>query len=116
MKHTTECHTCAIGESTQWKGESGRRKVKVSSHFNVYLQSVACCMLKEADEVISSGHRTSVAKRSTQERDKEEWKKMVWHVECQNTPIAVCGRKREKRVFEIQCCGKGTIKTKTPKP
>ena len=67
LKHTTECHTCAIGESTQWKGEIGRRKVKVSSHFNVCLQSVACCMLEEADEVISSGHRMSVAKRSTQE-------------------------------------------------
>ena len=67
LKHTTNCHACAIGESTQWKSESGRRKVKVSSHFNVCLQSVACCMLEEADEVISSGHRTSVAKRSTQE-------------------------------------------------
>ena len=67
LKHTTECHTCAIGESTQWKGEIGRRKVKVSSHFNVCLQSVVCCMLEEADEVISSGHRMSVTKRSTQE-------------------------------------------------
>ena len=67
FKHTTECHTCAIGEGTQWKGETGRRKVKVSSHFKVCLQSVVCCMFEEADEVISSGHRTSVAKRSTQE-------------------------------------------------
>ena len=67
LKHTTECHTCAIEESTQWTSEVGRRKVKVSSHFNVCLQSVACCIVEEADEVISSGHRTSVAKRSTQE-------------------------------------------------
>ena len=40
---------------------------------------------------------------------------MVWHVECQNTPITVCAGKGEKRVFESQCCGKGTLKTKTPK-
>ena len=38
---------------------------------------------------------------------------MVWHVECQNTPITVCAGR--KRVFESQCCGKGTLKTKTPK-
>ena len=56
LKHTPECHTCATGESTQWKGESGRRKVKVSSQLNVCLQSVACCILEEADEVINTVH------------------------------------------------------------
>ena len=51
-------------------------------------------MLEEADEVISSGDRNRVAKRSTQERHKEEWKKMVWHVEGQkHTNHCVCREK-----------------------
>ena len=95
MKHATVCHTSAIGESTQWKGEIGRRKVKVSSHFNVCFQSVACCVAEEADEVISSAHRSTVAKRGTQESDKEEWMKMVWHLNAKNTHQTVQGEKRE---------------------
>ena len=41
----------------------------------------------------------------------------MWHVEGQNTPTTVCaGEREEKRVFESQCFGKGSVKTKTQKP
>ena len=43
---------------------------------------------------------------------------MVWHVEgAKDTNHCVCEVKRgRKGVFESQCCGKGSVKTKTPKP
>ena len=93
MKHTTVCHTSAIGESTQWKGEIGSRKVKVNSHFNVCLQNGACCFVKEADEVVSIAHRSSMATGTTQESDKEEWTKRVWHLNARTHTKQCVGKK-----------------------
>ena len=67
LKPATECHTSAIGEDTQWKSESGTRKVKVIKKLNVCFQYVSFCIVEQVDEVTSSAHRNRVTKVSTKQ-------------------------------------------------
>ena len=96
VKHTAICCTSSVEDSTKWECESEIRKVKVSSQFNVCFQNGACCVVEEVDEVISSAHRSTVAKRTTEESDKEKWTKMVWHFHTKtHTKLCAGGKKRE---------------------